>query len=150
MWKKILGFLFVLIIVISGIKFFAKYTNENHILYENKDLGIGFLIPKGYSNNPFKIEEKIQEYSTVINFLEPNSEALVFTIYYMDKDYWEKEVKDNFSVSYTEIYKDDNTIILCVNVSDIQYDINDDKQREKYFKLFELRDEICESLYFIK
>ena len=153
MRKKLFGILFILIIVaLGGGKFLIEHTNENsnRVLYENKNLGIGFHIPEDYKKNPFEVEEEIQENGVVIRFLDPESGALVFSMYYLDKDYWDEEVKENFSVPYSEVYKDDSSILLCVNVSDVQYDVNDVEQREKYFELWELKDEVCASLYFIE
>ena len=153
MRKKLFGILFILIIVaLGGGKFLIEHTieNSNRVLYENKNLGIGFHIPEDYKKNPFEVEEEIQENGVVIRFLDPESGALVFSMYYLDKDYWDEEVKENFSVPYSEVYKDDSSILLCVNVSDVQYDVNDVEQREKYFELWELKDEVCASLYFIE
>lgn len=153
MREKLFGILFILIIVaLGGGKFLIEHTNENsnRVLYENKNLGIGFHIPEDYKKNPFEVEEEIQENGVVIRFLDPESGALVFSMYYLDKDYWDEEVKENFSVPYSEVYKDDSSILLCVNVSDVQYDVNDVEQREKYFELWELKDEVCASLYFIE
>ena len=35
-------------------------------------------------------------------------------------------------------------------VSDVQYDVNDDEQKEKYDELWNLKDEVLDSLYFLE
>lgn len=151
MKKRLLGCILVIIIVLGGKYLYElRDASSDKTLYENKDLGIGFLIPEGYRENPFKIEENVLENGVVIDFLEPESEALIFSLYYVEKDYWDKEVKENFSVPYSEVYRDESYIILCVYVSDVQYEPNNAEQREKCLVLSELKDEVCESLYFIE
>ena len=35
-------------------------------------------------------------------------------------------------------------------VSDVQYDVNDDEQKEKYDEPWNLKDEVLDSLYFLE
>lgn len=152
--KKIILLVFVLTLAIGilGGRYYYKSKNaeSNQVLYENHKIGIGFLMPEGYKENPFEIEENSMENGVVISFLEPESKALVFSFYWMDKNYWDEEVKENFSVSYSEVYRGDDHVLLCVNVSDVQYDVNNAELWEKYLALWELKEEICQSLYFIE
>lgn len=142
----------VFIIAILGGRHYykSKIEDTDQVLYENHDLGIGFLMPKGYKENPFEIEESSTENGVVISFLEPESKVLFFSLYYMDRNYWDEEVKENFLVPYSEVYRGDDNVLLCINVSDVQYDVNNTDQWEKYLELWDLKEEICQSLYFIE
>lgn len=151
MMKKILiCILAVVIVVIGGICIYETQKPVTQALYENQNLGIGFLMPKGYTENPYEVEENVTDTGTVIHFLEPESKALVFSLYSMDQDYWDHEVKDTFPMSYSEIHRDDKNVLLYVHASDVQYDVNDPKQHEKYTELWNLKDEILDSLYFLE
>lgn len=150
MKKILIGILVVVIVVIGGIFVYENQKNTEQVLYENKDLGIGFLMPEGYKENPYEVEENVTHAGTVINFLEPKSKALVFSLYSMDKDYWDNEVKESFSIPYRELYRDDKNVLLYLSVSDVQYDVNDPAQKEKYFELWNLKDEVLDSLYFLE
>ena len=37
---------------------------------------------------------------------------------------WDEEVKENFSAPYSEVYRSDDNVLSCINVSDVQYDVN--------------------------
>ena len=152
MKKKLFICILILIVVLIGGKYFydLKNTDKNQVLYESEAAKIGVLIPDGYHENPFAVEEQITEDGVVISFMEPESEALLFTLYSMDKDFWEREVKENFPATYSELYSDENNVILCVNVSDVQYDPDNQEQKEKYFELLDLKDEVCKSLYILE
>ena len=150
MKKILIGILVVVIVVIGGIFVYENQKNTEQVLYENKDLGIGLLMPEGYKENPYEVEENVTHAGTVINFLEPKSKALVFSLYSMDKDYWDNEVKESFSIPYRELYRDDKNVLLYLSVSDVQYDVNDPAQKEKYFELLNLKDEVLDSLYFLE
>ena len=153
MKKKLFICILILIVVLIGGKYFydLKNTDKNQILYESEAAKIGVLMPDGYHENPFAVEEHITEHGGVtISFMEPESKALLFTLYSLDKDYWEREVKENFSIIYSELYSDENNVILCVNVSDVQYDPDNQEQKEKYFELLDLKDEVCKSLYILE
>ena len=150
MKKILIGILVVVIVVIGGIFVYENQKNTEQVLYENKDLGIGFLMPEGYKENPYEVEESVTDTGTIINFLEPESKALVFSLYSMDCDYWDNEVKESFSIPYRELYRDDKNVLLYLSVSDVQYDVNDPAQKEKYFELLNLKDEVLDSLYFLE
>lgn len=150
MKKMLICILAVVIVVVGSICVYEAQRPVKQALYENKNLGIGFLMPKGYQENPYEVEESVTDAGTVIHFLEPESRALVFSLYSMDKDYWDTEVKETFPMIHSEIHRDDKNVLLYVNVSDVQYDVNDSKQYEKYMELWNLKDEILESLYFLE
>lgn len=71
--KKILSCLLVAVVLIVGAKYFydSKISANNGILYENKDIGVGFLIPEGYKENPYDIKENFNNTGTVVDFLVP-------------------------------------------------------------------------------
>ena len=92
MKKTFIGMLSLDIVVIGGIFVYVSHKSTEQALYENKDLGIGFLMPEGYKENPYEVEEEVTDTGTIINFLEPESKALVFSLYSMDKNYWDNEV----------------------------------------------------------
>lgn len=150
MKKILIGILVVVIVAIGGTFVYENQKNTEQVLYENKDLGIGFLMPEGYKENPYEVEENVTDAGTVINFFEPKSKALVFSLYSMDKDYWDNEVKESFSIPYRELYRDDKNVLLYLSVSDVQYDVNDPAQKEKYDELWNLKDEVLDSLYFLE
>lgn len=150
MKKTFIGMLALVIVVIGGIFVYVSHKSTEQALYENKDLGIGFLMPEGYKENPYEVEEEVTDTGTIINFLEPESKALVFSLYSMDKNYWDNEVKDTFPISYLELFRDERKVLLYLNVSDVQYDLNDSDQREKYIKLWNLKEQVLESLYFLE
>ncbi len=105
------------------------YMIENsRILYENETLGIGFITPDECQNNYYKILENEYDNYTVIQFLDAETDMLVFSFAYIDLEYWNDEMKESFSISYSEIFKNNDTILLSVSVSDVQYDTNDTKQ----------------------
>ena len=54
----------------------------NRILYENEELGIGFVTPNGYTNNCYKVlENVVNDKNIVINFFDlENEEVLIFFI----------------------------------------------------------------------
>lgn len=150
MKKTFIGMLALVIVVIGGIFVYVSHKSTEQALYENKDLGIGFLMPEGYKENPYEVEEEVTDTGTIINFLEPESKALVFSLYSMDKNYWDNEVKETFPISYLELFRDERKVLLYLNVSDVQYDLNDSDQREKYIKLWNLKEQVLESLYFLE
>ena len=155
MKKTFIGMLALVIVVIGGIFVYVSHKSTEQALYENKDLGIGFLMPEGYVEEApttftVEVEEEVTDTGTIINFLEPESKALVFSLYSMDKNYWDNEVKDTFPISYLELFRDERKVLLYLNVSDVQYDLNDSDQREKYIKLWNLKEQVLESLYFLE
>lgn len=123
---------------------------EKQVLYENSDPGFGLLLPEGYTENPFAIEEEDFEGETVIHFLEPESGAMLFSLCCMDADLWNDEVQESFSAPYTELYRDDAHILLCLDVTDVQYDPEDAAQQARYQELLALKNEVCDSLYILE
>ena len=122
--------------------------NSFNVLYEDSDLKFGVLVPVGLEKDEIKItKSKFEEY-TVIEFHDSKTNALLFSLSYFDLDYWNKEVKDNFALMYSEIYRNNNEILLCVQASDVQYDINNNEEKERYNRLLQSREEICDSVYF--
>ncbi len=148
----VLLFVSVLVIGILGYRYYYESHNKksDQVLYENHDMGIGLLMPKGYKENPFVIEENSTKNSIVISFLEPESRSLIFLLCYMDIDYWDKEIKANFKFPYSEVYRGENNVLLCIKVSDFRYDVNNTEQWEKCHELWDLKEEICESRYIIE
>lgn len=125
----------------------ALYIIEpQRILYENKTLGIGVLIPEGYQNNCFKVTENNSDTNTILQFFDSEGEMLIFSLWYGNLDYWEKEVKPTFSIPYTEVCQNNNNILLCVNASDVPYD--SDAKKANYETLLQLKQKICDSVYF--
>lgn len=144
------GILMAVLALLSACRAAEEFAGEQRqIVYENKEIGIGFLLPAGYEESPFGVEENQGESGIVIGFLEPETGALVFSIGCFDRDDWEQEIKENFSVPYTVLYEDTEKAILCLDVSDVQYAAEDTEQKETYLALLELKEEVCESLYFI-
>ena len=124
------------------------YIIENScILYENETLGIGFIAPDECQNNYYKILENEYDNYTVIQFLDAETDMLVFSFAYIDLEYWDDEMKESFSIPYTEIFKNNDTLLLSVSVSDVQYDTNDTKQKNRYLKLLHFKQKICDNIY---
>lgn len=122
--------------------------NSCKTLYEDSDFKFGVLVPVGLEKDEFKItKSKFEEY-TVIGFHDSKTNVLLFSLSYFNLDYWNKEVKDNFALMYSEIYRNNNEILLCVQVTDVQYDTNNNKEKERYNRLLQTREEICDSVYF--
>lgn len=71
------------------------------------------------------------------------------TAYFMDQErvLYENEVRENFPISYSEVYRDQDGIWLCVNVSDVQAAPEDEKQKAEYEKHLAYKEEICASFY---
>lgn len=115
------------------------------ILFKDEDYGV--LIPKGSDKSEYKtVKNKFDNYS-VVAFQDPESGGLLFSLSYFDLNYWEKEVQEDFPVQYDVLYKDDQDILICISVSDIQYDPENAKQKEHYLKLLNTKKQICDSLF---
>ncbi len=123
---------------------------ESRVLYENEDMGFGFIIPEDCETNCYKILEKHNDKSITINFFDLEGKSLIFSLSCFDLEYWNNEVKNTFPIAYSEIFKNDSWILLCVNVSDLQYDPNDAEQKENYLKLLSSKQEVCDSIYIFK
>lgn len=138
----------------SGGRFLqAKYeeAKQSRILYENPQAGFGFLIPKGYRENPFHIETKTgADESLLIHFYMPEGDALLFSFWYLDRREWEEEIRENFSIAHEVIYQDGGHILLKISVSDVQVDPQDTVKQQEYEKLLHLQEEVCDSFYRIE
>lgn len=119
--------------------------DPNRILSENETFGV--LIPKGIDKSEYEIKKKYYEYYSSIEFYEATSKGLLFTLVCYDLSYWNNEVKDNFSLAYTEIYKDDKNLLICVSASDVQYDSSNIQEKERYKKLWNTIEIVCASTY---
>ena len=73
---------------------------------------------------------------------------LIFSFWYLDKAYWENEVKESYSGMYRQVYADGERVLLCVFVTDVQYDPENREKKKEYEKLHDLQDEMCDSYYF--
>lgn len=120
--------------------------DPDKILYQNKDLAC--FIPKGYLKNDYSIELINNENYYSLNFLTAKNNQLLFSISVFDKDYWNNEVKDNFSIIYKKLYEDDIKTVICSNVSDVQYDPNNAEEKEIYEHLLGSKEQICNSMCF--
>ena len=120
--------------------------DSDKILYQNKD--IACFIPKGYLKNDYSINLINNENYYTLNFLTAKNNQLLFSISVFDKDYWNNEVKDNFSIIYKNLYEDDIKTILCTNVSDVQYDPNNAEEKEIYKHFLSSKEQICNSMCF--
>ncbi len=119
--------------------------DPNRILSENENFGV--LTPKGIDKFEYEIEKKHHDYYSSIEFYEATSKGLLFTLVYYDLNYWNNEVKDNFSLAYTEIYKDKKNLLICVSASDVQYDPSNIQEKERYNKLWNTIERVCISAY---
>lgn len=137
--------------ILAGLLVFAGKTilqpaaEAPRVLYESEALGIGFLIPQGYAENPFRVEESETENGVLLSFREKESDAEVFAIYRMNAAYWDAEVQPNFSIPYTEIERAGDDVLLCLNATDVQ--AADAETAARCQALWETRAEVCDSLY---
>jgi hypothetical protein len=122
--------------------------NSLKIFYEDSDLKFGVLLPGSLEKNEVKITKSTFKEYTTIEFADSKTNALLFSLFYYDLNYWNEEVEDNFSLMYTEIEKYHNGILICVQASDVQYDIKNISEKERYNRLLQSREEICSSAYF--
>lgn len=149
MW--VCGILLCLLAVAVVIWIYAAKVcevEEREVLYENTEYGIGFWIPHGYTENPFYISDmETDGNGLMIEFFSPEADMQIFSLWYLNRAYWENEVKENFSGMYEEVYADEERVLLCVFVTDVQYDLADKEKEKEYSKLLGLKDEICDSFY---
>lgn len=120
--------------------------NPDYILYEDEQLGIDILVPEGYSKDDYSIEKADYENYSVLNFFTAKNNQLLFSLSFFDLNYWNEEVKDNFPVIYSELYKDNSRVVLCVNVTDVQYPPDDEEQKQAYTRLLDSKENICSSI----
>lgn len=128
----------------------AYFMDQEHVLYENEEFGIGVLLPEGAEDDYTILEGEITSEEQpgrhfVVDFCWNG--CILFYLTYFDLDYWENEVRENFPISYSEVYRDHDGIWLCVNVSDVQVDPEDEKQKAEYEKHLAYKEEICASFY---
>ena len=51
---------------------------------------------------------------------------------------------------YRQVYADEERVLLCVFVTDVQYDPENREKKKEYEKLHDLQDEMCDSYYFFE
>lgn len=95
----------------------------------------------------YKVEKIDYNKYSVITFYEPVSNGLLFSLSYFELEYWNQEVKDNFPMMYTEIYKSDKNLLICISASDVQYDEGNIQEKERYQRLWNTMKKICSSAY---
>ena len=121
---------------------------DGESLYKNVDYGIGFRMPQGYTENPFYISDmETDGNGLMIEFYSPEADMQIFSFWYLDRAYWEDEVEENFSGMYQKVYEDKERVLLCVFVTDVQYDPENREKKKEYEKLYDLKDEMCNSYY---
>ena len=125
----------------------AYFMDKDRILYESGSLRAGVLLPEGCAKDSFYIWESQNDVTSMLHFYDPSGEMLVFSLARFDLQYWENEVRENFAVPYTEIYRDNNTVWLCVNASDVQYDPANAEQKAEFEALLAYKEEICAGFY---
>lgn len=128
----------------------AYFADKERILYENDEFGIGVLLPEGVENGYTILDVEIASEGQagrhfVADFCWDGH--ILFYLTYFDLDYWENEVRENFPISYSEVYRDQNGIWLCENVSDVQVAPDDKKQKAEYERQLSYKEEICDSFY---
>lgn len=121
---------------------------DRESLYENEDYGIGFRMPQGYTEDPFYISDmETDGNGLMVEFFAPEADMQIFSFWYLDKAYWENEVKESYSGMYRQVYADEERVLLCVFVTDVQYDPENREKKKEYEKLHDLQDEMCDSYY---
>lgn len=130
-----------------------KKTNTVYIIQPErilfKDENYGVLIPEGLNKSEIKtIKNRFNNYE-VVEFQDSLSKGLLFSLSHFDLSYWEKEVKANFPAQYEVLYEDDKNILICISVSDIQYNSENIKEKEHYLKLLHTKEQICNSLFIL-
>ena len=104
---------------------------DRESLYENEDYGLGFWMPQGYTENPFYISDmETVGNGLMVEFFAPEADMQIFSFWYLDKAYWENEVKESYSGMYRQVYADEERVLLCVFVTDVQYDPAESGEKE--------------------
>ena len=86
---------------------------DRESLYENEDYGIGFRMPQGYTENPFYISDmETDGNGLMVEFFAPEADMQIFSFWYLDKAYWENEVKESYSGMYRQVYADEERVLL--------------------------------------
>lgn len=125
----------------------AYFMDENRILYESGEWKAGVLLPRGCAENSFRVAETQANGTAILHFFDSAGEMLVFSLMRLDLDDWENEIKENFAAPYSEVYRNHEEILLCINASDVQYDPDNPEQKAEYEALLAFKDEICASFY---
>lgn len=128
----------------------AYFMDKERVLYENEEFGIGVLLPEGAEDDYTILEGEITAEEQpgrhfVVDFCWDG--CILFYLTYFDLDYWENEVREDFPLSYSEVYRNQGGIWLCVNVSDVQAAPEDEKQKAEYERHLACKEEICASFY---
>ncbi len=118
------------------------------ILWKNKNYGL--LTPKGHNQSEYQIEEKNFDTRTVINIKDAKSKGILFSITDFALDDWESDIKQNISVPYEVLYQDDKNVLVCIPVTDVQYNPQNKEEAEQYTKLLDTKKQICDSLFVLK
>lgn len=149
--KWAIGILLCIVAVLIAIRVGAAKDGKDEAgesMYENVDYGIGFRMPHGYTENPFYISDmETDGNGLMIEFYSSEADMQIFSFWYLDRAYWEDEVKETFSGMYQQVYADEERVLLCVSVTDVQYAPENREQKKEYEKLYDLKDEICGSFY---
>lgn len=82
----------------------------------------------------------------MVEFFAPEADMLIFSFWYLDKAYWENEVKESYSGMYRQVYADEERVLLCVFVTDVQYDPENREKKKEYEKLHDLRMECATAI----
>lgn len=125
----------------------AYFMSKDRILYENSKWKTGVLLPEGCAEDSFHVLENQNGAAPVLHFYDSSEEMLVFSLARFDLANWENEIKENFAAPHTEIYRDSNTVWLCVNASDVQYDPDDARQKAAFEALLAQKEAICAGFY---
>ena len=124
--KWAVGILLCIVAVVLAIWVGAakdEKDGDRESLYENVDYGLGFWMPQGYTENPFYISDmETVGNGLMVGFFAPEADMQIFSFWYLDKAYWENEVKESYSGMYRQVYADEERVLLCVFVTDVQYD----------------------------
>ncbi len=126
----------------------AYVIQPERILWKNENYG--FLTPKGHNQSEYQIEEKKFDTRTVISIKDAKSKGILFSITDFALQDWERDIKQNISIPYEVLYQDDKNALVCLSVTDVQYDPQNKEQAEQYEKLLATKKQICDSLFVLK
>ncbi len=128
--KWAIGILLCIVAVVLAVWVGAakdEKEGDRESLYENEDYGLGFWMPQGYTENPFYISDmETDGNGLMVEFFAPEADMQIFSFWYLDEE----------------------RVLLCVFVTDVQYDPENREKKKEYEKLHDLQDEMCDSYYF--
>ena len=105
--KWAIGILLCIVAVLLAIWVGAakdEKDGDRESLYENVDYGLGFWMPQGYTENPFYISDmETDGNGLMVEFFAPEADMQIFSFWYLDKAYWENEVKESYSGMYRQV-----------------------------------------------